>query len=185
MVKVTGDSVLVLIDVQAAWNDPVWGKRNNPEAEEKMSIVLRKFREHNLRVIHVRHDSRNPKSLLREGKPGFEFKKEVAPLKGETIITKHVNSALIGTDLDKLLREMGNPSVYFAGLTTDHCVSTSARMAGNLGYRTFVIGDACATFERRGKIGGMIPADMVHQVNLASIDGEFAEVVNSGELEFQ
>ncbi len=78
---------------------------------------------------------------------------------------------------------MGNPEVYIMGLTTDHCVSVTARMSGNLGFRTFVIRDACAAHERELD-GKKISADIVHDVNLASIKGEFASIIWSSELEF-
>ncbi len=184
MGKVAPGSVLVIIDVQKGFSDPRWGVRNNPNAEKKMEKVLGEFRKHGLTVIHVRHDSRNPNSLLHSGKETFQFKDEVKPLEGEMIITKHVNSAFIGTDLEKVLREMGNPPVYYMGLVTDHCVSTTARMSGNLGFESFVIEDACAAHEAKGMKGEKIPAQVVHDVNLASINGEFARVLKSEELEF-
>ncbi len=184
MVKVTPDSVLVIIDVQKAFSDPSWGERNNPDAEKIMKKVLDEFRKHGLTVIHVRHDSNNPNSLLHHGKDTFEFKDEVKPNEGEMIITKHVNSAFIGTDLERVLRDKGNPPVYYMGLVTDHCVSTTARMSGNLGFESFVIEDASAANEEKWLDGRKFPAQLVHEVNLASIDGEFATVVKSEELEF-
>ena len=77
---------------------------------------------------------------------------------------------------------MGNPQVFYSGLVTDHCVSATARMSGNLGFRSYVIEDACATFERKDFNGDKIPPEDVHRVNLASIDGEFADVIKSGDL---
>ena len=184
MAKVTPDSVLVIIDAQKGFSEPGWGERNNPDAEKNMKKILDEFRKHGLTVIHVRHDSRNPNSVLHHGKETFEFKDEVKPLEGERIITKHVNSAFIGTDLEKILREMGEPPVYYMGLVTDHCVSTTARMSGNLGFKSFIIEDACAAHEKKWLDGRKFPAQLVHEINLASINGEFAEVVKSGELEF-
>jgi nicotinamidase-related amidase len=183
MVSVSAVAALVVIDVQKGFDDPVWGKRNNPEAEKVMEDVLRKFRSNGRRIIHVRHDSLNPASLLKSGKPGFEFKPEVAPLEHEPVITKHVNSAFIGTRLESILRAMGDPEVYIMGLTTDHCVSVTARMSGNLGFKTFVIRDACAAHQRFLD-GKKISADVVHDINLASISGEFAQIPWSSELEF-
>ena len=84
------------------------------------------------------------------GTPGFDFKPEAQPLDGEPVITKDVNSAFIGTDLEARLREQGVEAVALVGLTTDHCVSTTARMAANLGFETWVLGDAMATHDRRG-----------------------------------
>jgi nicotinamidase-related amidase len=57
-------------------------------------------------------------------------------------------------------------------------------MSGNLGYETYLIADACATFDRKDPKGEVIPAEMVHQVNLASIDGEFAKVIESHVVSF-
>ena len=184
MSKVAPNSVLVIIDVQKGFSDSRWGKRNNPDAEKMMKKVLEEFRKHGLTVIHVRHDSKNPNSLLHHGKESFQFKDEVTPLEGEMIITKHVNSAFIGTNLEQVLRDMGSPPVYYMGLVTDHCVSTTARMSGNLGFESFVIADACAAHEKIGVNGEKLPAQLIHDVNLASINGEFAKVLKSGELEF-
>ena len=90
MVTVSSSAALVIIDVQKGFDDPVWGARNNPGAENVMKEVLRKFRLNGRKSIHVRHDSLNPDSLLKSGKPGFDFKPEVSPLDHETIVTKHV-----------------------------------------------------------------------------------------------
>ncbi len=183
MVKLEKNSVLVVIDVQKVWSDPSFGKRNNLDAERVISELLDKFRKNGSRVIHVRHDSLNPDSPFKEGKPTFEFKDEVKPLASEQIITKHVNSAFIGTNLEETLRKMGNPQIFYVGLVTDHCVSTTARMSGNLGFRSFVIDDACATYDRKDSDGKVIPAEQVHKTNLASIDDEFAKVIKSSELD--
>lgn len=184
MVTVSKNSVLLIIDVQVAWNDPVWGKRNNLGAEAVMAGILRDFRKHGLKVIHVRHDSGNPESLLKEGKPTFEFKKEVTPMEGEPVIVKHVHSALIGTPLESMLREMGEPDIYMMGIATDYCISSTARMAGNLGFSTFVVRDGCAAFQRTGSNGELIPAETVHEVNLASLNGAFATIIDSDQFEF-
>ena len=185
MIELEENSVLVVIDVQKAWLDPSLGKRNNPDAERIISGLISKFRERQKKIIHVRHDSLDPNSIFKEGKSTFEFMDEVSPAPGELVITKHVNSAFIGTNLENILRKLADPLVLYVGLVTDHCVSTTVRMSGNLGFRSYVIGDACATFDRRDSTGQLIPATEVHKVNLASIDGEFARVINSRDLIFR
>ncbi|MCL4447045.1 MAG: cysteine hydrolase family protein [Thermoplasmatales archaeon] len=182
MVQILENSVLVVIDVQKAWLDPRLGNRNNPGAEAVISKLITGFRKKGRKIIHVRHDSLDPESIFKEGKPTFEFKEEVKPAKGELVITKHVNSAFIGTNLESTLRQLGDPQVFYVGLVTDHCVSTTVRMSGNLGFRSYVIEDACATFDRKDSSGNIIPAYEVHKVNLASINEEFAEVVTSRDL---
>ncbi len=185
MVKISPNSVLVTIDMQKGFDDPKWGRRNNPHAEEVTGKVLSQFREHGLKVIHVRHDSMSESSPLKAGKPGFEFKDEINPGKDEPIVVKHVNSGFIGTDLEERLRKLGDPDVYYLGLVTDHCVSTTARMSGNLGFNSFIIEDACATFDTKDQNGDLITAEIVHKVNLASLhSGGFARIVKSGDLEF-
>ncbi len=174
--------VLVIIDVQKGWKEFHPGKWNNPGAVGKMRELLEFWRKKGWRVIHVRHDSYNPKSFLKEGKPTFEFQDEVKPEAGEKIVTKHVNSALIGTDLEETLRSAGADPVVFCGFVTDHCVSTTARMSGNLGFRTMVVEDACGTYSKPDMDGNEVNAATLHRANLASIHGEFATVLRSSDL---
>ena len=174
-------AALVLIDVQRAFDDPSWGPRNNPDAEARIAELLAAWRGRGLPVIHVHHASRNPASTLHPTHPGFAFKPEALPLPGEPTIRKDVNSAFIGTDLEARLRRAGIATVVLAGLTTNHCVSTSTRMAGNLGFETYLVADATATFDRVGHDGRRWPAELVHDVSLASLHGEFATVLSAEE----
>jgi nicotinamidase-related amidase len=170
---------LIVIDVQRAFDDPAWGERNNPDAETHIAQALGAWRERGAPVVHVRHRSGSAAGLFRPGTPAFEFKPEAAPQPGEPVITKTVNSAFIGTDLEARLRAAGVAAIAIVGLTTDHCCSTTARMAGNLGFETWVLADAMATFDRRAPDGGPIPAETMHRTALASLDGEFAEVLDT------
>jgi len=133
-------------------------------------------------VIHAQHVSVEPGSALGPGQAGVEIKPEAAPREGEPLFQKSVNSAFIGTGLEEHLRTEGIDTLVMVGLTTSHCVSTTARMAGNLGFRTFVVEDATATFDRRGPDGVLHPAALVHAVSLANLHGEFAVVVHSDDV---
>lgn len=170
---------LIVIDVQQAFNDPAWGARNNPGAERNVAAALAGWRERGAPVIHVRHASTGSEGLFVPGSTSFEFKPEAAPHEGELVITKNVNSAFIGTDLEERLRNEGVEAVALVGLVTDHCVSTTARMAGNLGFQTWVLADATATHDRLAPDGETIAADVMHRTALASLDGEFAEVLDT------
>lgn len=176
------NAALLIIDVQKGFDAPQWGRRINAGAEAVMAGLLERWRADGRPVIHVQHLSRNPKSPLRPGQPGVEFKEQVRPLPGEAVVQKHVNSAFIGTDLEARLRREGIGSLVIVGIAVDHCVSTTARMAANLGFDTTVVADATVAFDRAGYDGTVHPAETVHAVTLASLHGEFARVVSSAEL---
>ena len=175
-------AALLLIDVQQGLDDPRWGARNNPDAEQRIADLLAAWRATGRPVIHVQHLSLEPQSPLREDRPGHAFKIEALPTAGEPIFRKHVNSAFIGTDLEAHLRANGIKELVVAGITTDHCVSTTVRMAGNLGFTVTVVEDATATFERRGPDGTHYSADIMHRAALASLHGEFAAVRSARDI---
>src|SRR3954469_14018179 len=132
---------LILIDIQKGFEDlKYWGgQRNNMNAEDNAAKLLTLWRQHSLPRFHIKHCSTNPESKLAEGNPGNEFQEKVKPSTGEAIIKKNVNSAFIGTDLKQQLDSEKITTLVIAGLTTDHCVSTTTRMAGNLGYHTYLV----------------------------------------------
>lgn len=175
---------LLLIDVQQAFDDhSAWGgARNNPQAEANIAHLLHAFREAGLRVVHVRHASTSAGSLLSPDHPGYQVKPEAAELPGEPIIVKHVNSALIGTSLHEQLQTMGIRRLVIVGATTDHCCSTTTRMAANLGYRVTFVDDATWTYDKRHPDGQVMDAELVHRVNVASLSGEFADIVMTHDL---
>jgi nicotinamidase-related amidase len=172
---------LLLIDMQQGFDDPVWGRRNNPNAEENVAHLLQVWRDGNYPVIHVQHLSTLPTSPLRPHQSGSEFKAEALPLSHEPIFQKNVNSAFIGTSLEAYLRENQIETLAIAGLTTDHCVSTTTRMAANLGFKVLLISDGTATFERISYNGKHYTAEEIHESALASLHEEFATVVSTAE----
>lgn len=172
---------LILVDIQKGFeNIEYWGgQRNNPDAELRASELLKLWRAHNLPIFHIQHCSSNPTSLLHETNAGNAFNDLVTPVEGETIIKKNVNSAFIGTDLQTQLDTAKITTLVIVGLTTDHCVSTTTRMAGNLGYETYLVSDATATFNKKGVDGKNYPAELIHETALASLHEEFATIVTT------
>lgn len=178
---ITKNTALLLIDLQKGLDELEFygGKRNNPYAEENAAHILKTFRENELPIYHVRHSSQNPDSPLHKSKQGFEIKDEVKPMDNEPVYTKNVNSAFIGTGLNKDLKKENVESLIIAGLTTNHCISTSVRMAANLGFKVILISDGTAAFDMVGIDGTKYSAELMHQTALASLNDEFARIIDT------
>jgi len=173
---------LLIIDVQKGLADPSLGQRNNPQAESNMAALLATWRERDMPLVHVRHCSTEANSPLRPELPGNAFKNEVKPQGNEPVFSKTVNSAFVGTGLESYLRNAAIDRLVIIGLTTDHCVSASTRMASDLGFEVTLISDATAAFERTGYDGNYYSGEQIHRVNLVSLDGEFCEVRSTAEI---
>jgi nicotinamidase-related amidase len=173
---------LLIIDVQNAIDDPRWaqyGGRNHPQAEQNIARLLAAWRERGYPVYHIRHDSRFAHSAYHPGQPGNNFKTEVAPLPTETVIAKQTNSGFIGTDLENRLRAAGHTTLFVTGVITNNSVEATVRMAGNLGFDTYLIEDACFTFARVDWHGRLWTADEVHALSVANMSGEYCTVLTT------
>ncbi len=179
-----GKSALLLIDIQKGLKEEAYygGNRNNPGAEANARRILDQWRKLNLPLFHVQHSSPNTESPLHASKPGFALQEVVQPRPGEPVLVKNVNSAFIGTNLKEQLDQLEIKTLVIVGLTTNHCVLTTVRMAGNYGYETILIADATATFDRTGINGERYDAETIHQISLASLNDEFATVVDTEDL---
>ncbi|KAF3482682.1 isochorismatase hydrolase [Arthroderma uncinatum] len=187
-------TVLLIIDNHAAFdNEAYWGKRSNPQYKENTTLLVNAFRaahtkSPHIEVIHIGHSSTDVNSVLHPDHPdgGPTFYPFTEPIPGELVIWKNVNSSFIGTDLEKRLREKGVRQLVISGLTAEHCVSTTTRMAGNLGVtnapddsgngRVILVRDATASFPC-----GMYDADTIHGVSVATLE-EFAEIVKTADV---
>jgi len=173
---------LLIIDVQRGFDDPSWGKRNNLQAENNIKKLLEEFRKRKYPLYHVKHNSLNKQSPLYPSKQGNLIKNIAKPLRYEPLFIKHVNSAFIGTNLLETLQNDKVNILIIVGLTTDHCVSTTARMAANLGFTVFVVSDATATFDRKGYNGKYYDAETMHEVALTSLQNEFVTIIDTKSL---
>lgn len=177
------DTALVMIDFQQAFDKGTWGERNNPFAEENAKRLLAFFRERELPIVHIQHVSPIPESQVYEKKAGCAFKAGFEPLAGEVLFQKAVNSAFIGTALETYLRKEKLETLVICGLTLPHCVSTTTRMAANLGFSAYLISDATASFALLSDVDNrLLSADLIHRVNLASLRDEFATILSTDEM---
>lgn len=173
---ISSRAALLLIDIQQGFDDPRFPPRNNPDAEKRIAELLTAWRAAGRPVIHVQHMSVEPQSTLRPELPGNAFKPEAAPVASEPVFQKTVSSAFIGTDLESHLRANGITDIVVAGLTTEHCVSSTVRTAGNLGFNVIVVDDATAAFDTVGPDGKLYSGELMHRTALASLNEEFAMV---------
>lgn len=167
---------LILIDVQRAFYDKRWGNRNNFNAEKNIEKLLTTFRNNNKHIIHIKHISMNSTSLFHYSKlQSFLFE----PKENEIIIEKNVNSAFIGTNLHSTLQSCGIKHFTIVGISLPHCVSTTIRMAQNLGYYVDLIEDATISFDLKNHHGQLLKARDIHNYNLASLNNEFANIYST------
>ena len=179
-IELPENTALIVIDVQKGLDEEYWGVRNNPQAENNMADLLAAWRRRGWPVYYLQHQSKNPRSPLRPNYPGNDLKDIIKPLPGEPVLFKSENSAFIGTDLEKRLRAGNQSTVVLTGLTTDHCVSTTARMAANLGFDTVVVSDATATFDRHSPLTNRhFSGEEMHEAELTSLSGEFAVIAET------
>lgn len=173
------NSVLLPVDMQQAFDLPSWPRRWNDAVDSNGLALLEAWRACALPIIHVRHDSIAPGSTLAPGEPGNAFRPGFGPRGYEEVVSKSVNSAFIGTDLDLRLKRLGIRTVVVFGITTDMCVSTTVRTGANFGYNIVLVEDACDCFDLPDRLGGTIPARDSHLVHVASLSFEFAHVTTT------
>jgi nicotinamidase-related amidase len=175
---------LIVVDVQRAFDEweAAGKRRNNPDAVARIVDLLAAFRARNAPVFHIRHEGTRPNSTFRPDRTGYAVKDEAREHAGEAVIVKRVNSAFIGTDLEMRLRAGGISTLVICGATTNHCVETTTRMAGNLGFDAQLVRDATWTFDRVGPDGDTHSAEAIHAMTLSNLNGEFARIVTTNEI---
>ena len=175
---------LIVIDVQRAFDEweAAGKRRNNPDAVARIADLLQAFRTRGAPIFHIRHEGTKPSSSFLPQSSGYAVKDEAREQPGETVIVKRVNSAFIGTDLETRLRASGITTLVICGATTNHCVETTTRMAGNLGFDAHLVRDATWTFDRIGPDGDVHAAEEIHAMTLSNLNGEFARIVTTRDV---
>ncbi|MFZ6768336.1 cysteine hydrolase family protein [Undibacterium sp. Di26W] len=173
------DAALIIIDMQRGMADPKAGRRNNPDAEDKIRQLLAAWRAAGKPIVHVRHMSRSPASLFWPGQPGNEFQDSFVPLSSEHVVEKNVTDAFVHTGLERWLHVRGIKDLVIVGVSTNNSVEATARSAGNLGFTTTVVADACFSFDRLDLHGKPQTAEEVHIHALSNLQGEYATVLDA------
>lgn len=169
-------TALIIIDMQKGMGSNTLPPRNNPSAEDNMARLVAAWRAARQPLVFVRHISRSATSVFAPGQSGVEFQARFAPLPHEHVVEKNVPDALINTGLERWLHARGIGRVVIVGVSTNNSVEATARTSGNLGFSTAVVADATFAFEKQDYAGNLRSAEEVHQMALANLDGEYAQV---------
>jgi nicotinamidase-related amidase len=172
---------LVVVDVQQGFDDPVWGKRNNPGCEENIATLIEAWRSHGQPIVFVRHDSTESDSPFTPGQRGNDFQQLVSG-EPDLLVVKSVNSSFHGEpDLAAWLRGEDIERITVCGIQTNMCCETTARVAANLGFDTDFVLDATHTYDLPAHGGGTISADELSRVTATNLDPEFGRVLSTRE----
>ncbi|UST86231.1 MULTISPECIES: cysteine hydrolase family protein [Pseudomonas] len=177
--ELQSNAALIIIDQQKGILHPRLGRRNNPQAEERMLELLALWRLRGRPVIHVQHLSRSPDSVFWPEQDGVEFQPRFMPQDAEWLIQKQVPDAFCASGLEAQLREAGIGQLIIVGVATNNSVESTARTAGNLGFDAWVAEDACFTFDKADYFGTPRTAEEVHGMSLGNLHGEYATVVSA------
>ncbi len=177
-------TALLLIDVQKGVDDLAYyggptGRANNPEAKDRIRRLLAAWREKGGRVAFTRHDSIEDASPLKLSLETGEQLDGMEIMPGDIAVSKSANSGFVGTALELELRRARIHRLVVVGFFTNVCVETTVRMAGNMGFDTYLVHDACATMNRVGIDGTDYDADLVHALSVASMNGEFCTAITT------
>ncbi|MCR9256776.1 MAG: cysteine hydrolase [Alphaproteobacteria bacterium] len=169
------DGVLVLIDIQNEYLDGPLALPGAAPAVEKAAEVLAKARSAGTPVVHIAHKGKAGSLFDRDAACG-QIVDALAPREGERVIEKGLPNAFAGTDLKDAIDATGRTEVIFAGFMSHMCVSSTARAALDLGYRSTVVRDACATRDLPDGEGGSVPADQLHKAAMVALSDRFAVI---------
>ncbi|MDH4981890.1 cysteine hydrolase family protein [Hyphomicrobium sp. D-2] len=173
-------SALVLIDCQNTYREGIMQLEGVEPALKECAKLLQRARDAGAPVIHIQHDA-GPGSPYDVRDRIGAIADVVAPIEGETVITKSYPSSFEQTNLDAELKKLGVTDLVLAGFMTHVCVNSTARAAFNHGYRPTVVGNATATRALANPLGGTLSADAVHTGALTALTDMFAIVVPSSE----
>ena len=171
-------AVLLPVDMQRAFDQPGWPRRWNRDVDSNGLALIAAWRGAGRPIIHVRHDSAAPGSTLGAGLPGNAFRPGFEPVGDEPVVSKSVNSAFIGTDLDLRLRRVDARHLVVFGISTDMCVSTTVRTGANMGWDMLLVPDACDCFDLPDGRGGTIGAEEIHRAHVATLAFEFCKILS-------
>ncbi|MDF2488805.1 MAG: isochorismatase [Pseudomonas sp.] len=172
-------AALLIIDMQKGIQQAKSGRRNNPDAEQRIGALLSAWRTTHRPVVHVRHISRSSESVFWPGQPGCEFQEALQPLAHEHVVEKNVPDAFAASGLERWLLARSIRQIVIVGVATNNSVESTARSGGNLGFDVVVVADATYTFDLVDLAGRRWPAEDVQVLSLSNLAMDYARVVEA------
>ncbi|GAA4830870.1 cysteine hydrolase family protein [Paenibacillus vulneris] len=177
------NTALLIVDIQ---NDYFQGGRNElfntdkavTHAQEALSL----FRAKSLPVTHIQCILLEENaSFFLPGTEGIQIHERVRPLSDEKVIVKHTPDSFFQTELQHHLDSMNVTRLVICGMMSHICIDSTVRTAHRLGYEVILLGEACTTKDLVWD-DTVIPAKTVHDTFMASLQGTFAQVIETGTL---
>lgn len=168
-------AALVIIDAQNEYRTGALPLPGVDAAVVEIAALLDRARAAGAPVVHVQHKGK-PGGAFDQDAEGGHIMREVAPACAETVVNKPLPNAFASTDLAEVLEKTGRKELIIAGFMTHMCVSSTARAALDLGYRSTVVAGACATRDLPAPDGGVIKAADLHRATLTALADRFAVI---------
>lgn len=172
------DSALIMVDCQNTYRTGVMQLTGVEQAIVEAKKLLQRARDLQIPIIHIQHDggAGSPYDLDTDiGK----ISDEVAPIEGETVITKNFPNSFVQTPLDEHLKALGVENIVLAGFMTHMCINSTAHGGFNLGYHPTIVASTTATRSLVTPSGKVVPAEQVHDAALAATRDLYAAIVDT------
>ena len=174
------NTCLLIVDLQ---NDYFTGGEMELVDIEKAAVnaqlLLNKFREECLPVIHIQHIAARPgATFFLPGTHGAEINELVAPKDGEIKVEKNFPNSFRDTPLLEILTHQKTKTLIICGAMSHMCIDATTRAAFDLGFNCVVVEDACTTRDLLFN-GTTIKASDVHASFMAALSAPYATVISA------
>lgn len=180
------NTALIIVDLQndyfSSFENAKYPLFKTEEALANALKILNKFREKNMKIIHIRHESVGKNALFfQENTQGAQIHSALNPQKNEEQVLKHNINSFKSTDLKQILDTSNIENVIILGAMSHICIDAITRAASDYGYNCSVIHDACAS--KAVEFNGIkVEATLVHASFMAALEFGYAKVKSTNEI---
>lgn len=175
--RMTGQSALVVIDVQNAVIETAWDRDG---VVERIAVLADHARVEDVPVIYVQHEEPSYPPMAK-GSDGWQIDSRVSPQEGEAVVAKHYPDAFADTNFADVLDARDVTHLVIAGAESDGCIKASVHRAMSEGWHVTLVSDCHTTSDREWEGGGVTGEQIVNHTNMAfgylEYPGRVVEVV--------